>query len=216
MHALGLASGVSFCVVSDQLILLDLVSDSYFQLSEQEAEALRHVAKGGDPGPRALALLRRNGILESQPHPAMIKPVNLPQPDISLLEGNSLGVSSACSVAAIALRLFWVRTRLCLGGLAELINSLKFAKLQGGRSEASPNREALSFAASRRWIPIATCCLSDSLTLALHLAHLGFNADLVIGVKLDPFAAHAWVQHGGVVLNDGLDGVLDFTPILIV
>jgi hypothetical protein len=36
----------------------------------------------------------------------------------------------------------------------------------------------------------------------------------VIGVKLNPFAAHCWLQVGDVVLNDLPERVAAFTPIL--
>ena len=46
-------------------------------------------------------------------------------------------------------------------------------------------------------------------------AVLGLPADFVIGVSLHPFAAHSWVQWGTVLVNDQLDAVRHFTPILV-
>jgi hypothetical protein len=40
-------------------------------------------------------------------------------------------------------------------------------------------------------------CLSTSLVLTALLARRGIPATLVIGVRPDPFAAHAWVEHRG-------------------
>jgi hypothetical protein len=40
--------------------------------------------------------------------------------------------------------------------------------------------------------------------------------DLVLGVRMMPFAAHAWVQDGDTVLNDTVDYVSAYTPILVV
>ena len=40
-------------------------------------------------------------------------------------------------------------------------------------------------------------CLTSSLVLTALLARRGIPATLVIGVRLDPFAAHAWVEHEG-------------------
>lgn len=42
------------------------------------------------------------------------------------------------------------------------------------------------------------------------------TASLVIGVKVSPFGAHAWVQDGEVVLNDFVDVARIYTPILVV
>jgi hypothetical protein len=40
-------------------------------------------------------------------------------------------------------------------------------------------------------------CLTTSLVLSALLARRGIPATVVIGVRLDPFAAHAWVEHSG-------------------
>jgi transglutaminase-like putative cysteine protease len=40
-------------------------------------------------------------------------------------------------------------------------------------------------------------CLTTSLVLTALLARRGIPATLVIGVRADPFAAHAWVEHRG-------------------
>jgi hypothetical protein len=48
-------------------------------------------------------------------------------------------------------------------------------------------------------------CLAQSLVLAHLLARRGIHTDLRIGVRKEEegFEAHAWVEAGGVVLNDG-------------
>jgi hypothetical protein len=40
-------------------------------------------------------------------------------------------------------------------------------------------------------------CLTKALVLSALLARRGIAATLVIGVRPDPFAAHAWVEHDG-------------------
>jgi transglutaminase-like putative cysteine protease len=40
-------------------------------------------------------------------------------------------------------------------------------------------------------------CLTRSLVLTAMLARRGIPATLVIGVRPEPFGAHAWVEHGG-------------------
>jgi hypothetical protein len=59
-------------------------------------------------------------------------------------------------------------------------------------------------------------CLPRSIALALRLARDGLAAQLVIGVRTNPFGAHSWAQHEDEVLNDSVEEVLRFTPILIV
>ena len=59
-------------------------------------------------------------------------------------------------------------------------------------------------------------CLIDSLVLSVYLTRRMVPCTLVIGVSTRPFAAHAWVQIGECVLNDTVEHVLTFTPILAV
>ncbi|RYM07421.1 lasso peptide biosynthesis B2 protein [Sphingobium cupriresistens] len=39
--------------------------------------------------------------------------------------------------------------------------------------------------------------------------------DVVLGVQLGPFSAHCWVQHEDRLVNDRVDMVRTFTPILV-
>jgi hypothetical protein len=59
-------------------------------------------------------------------------------------------------------------------------------------------------------------CLFDSLVLSVFLTRRMVPCTLMIGVSTKPFAAHAWVQAGDCVLNDTVEHVLTFTPILAV
>ncbi len=78
--------------------------------------------------------------------------------------------------------------------------------------------EALGYAAAFEWVrpyfPAQRACLLDSLALIDAMAVQGCAADWIFGVRLQPFGAHCWVQHRGVVLNDELEHVALFVPIL--
>lgn len=56
-------------------------------------------------------------------------------------------------------------------------------------------------------------CLFHALALTNFLAFYGQFPTWVIGVRMDPFAAHSWVQHEGIVFDDYFDEVYSFTPI---
>jgi hypothetical protein len=58
-------------------------------------------------------------------------------------------------------------------------------------------------------------CLFDSIVLAEFLARFGWTPDWVLGVQPRPFGAHSWVQHEGFVLNDTLERVENYYPILV-
>jgi len=59
-------------------------------------------------------------------------------------------------------------------------------------------------------------CLRDSFTVVEFLARYGVFPTWVFGVRMNPFAAHSWVQEGSIVINDDVDHVNTFTPILTI
>jgi hypothetical protein len=67
--------------------------------------------------------------------------------------------------------------------------------------------------AARPWLP--GNCLSRSLAVLWFLRRHGYTPDLRLGVSLadGTFAAHAWVELNGVVLNDRRDVAKRFAPL---
>lgn len=59
-------------------------------------------------------------------------------------------------------------------------------------------------------------CLYDSLVLIGFLAHYRIYPRLVFGVTAEPFGAHCWLQRDHYVLNDSVEYVNAFAPIMIV
>jgi Transglutaminase-like superfamily len=59
-------------------------------------------------------------------------------------------------------------------------------------------------------------CLFDSATLLEFLACYHIYPLWVIGVQVQPFAAHSWVQHGASALNGTPEFVRAYTPILVI
>lgn len=57
-------------------------------------------------------------------------------------------------------------------------------------------------------------CRFHSIALLRYLAAARIPADWVFGVRLSPFAAHCWVEWNSTVLNDDIDHVREFQPIL--
>jgi hypothetical protein len=72
------------------------------------------------------------------------------------------------------------------------------------------------FQACRPWYPRDFLCLFDSLALFQFLALQGMVVDWVFGVRAEPFEAHCWLQRDDVVLNDAVERVAGFVPILVV
>jgi hypothetical protein len=85
-------------------------------------------------------------------------------------------------------------------------------------SERATHEEILvSFLRLRIWCYTAfRRCLFDSLVLSVFLTRRMVPCTLVIGVSTKPFAAHSWVQIRECVLNDSIEYVQSFAPILAI
>ena len=114
----------------------------------------------------------------------------------------------------ITILLHRTRIHLARRPIAEILN--KVASDLQGPSRASSRGDVLAlavrFSAVRRLIPIRRNCLLDSLAMIRWLGPSEQLA-LVFGVKLDPFAAHCWVQLEDCAINDRLDHIAPFSPV---
>ena len=59
-------------------------------------------------------------------------------------------------------------------------------------------------------------CLFDALALSEYLAAYDVYPRWIFGVQARPFAAHCWLELNGIVLNDTVDHVRRYAPIMIV
>ena len=88
---------------------------------------------------------------------------------------------------------------------------------RAGPFDIERTRSLVSVFNRLRWFyPRSYLCLFDSLALIHFLARFHVHPDWVFGVNPDPFEAHCWVQEGGVVLNDTVQRVSGFTPIMYI
>ena len=118
----------------------------------------------------------------------------------------------------------WLRLR--LKGYRATLARTRPARLSGLGADAQlalARDTALAFAAAVKFGPWLPRCLLRSLALAGLLGRKGIPCVVRIGVpagqsvltadgKLD-FTAHAWVECGGVVLNDREDVAVQFIPL---
>ena len=215
MANLQLHPGISFALVGDQAIFLDLRHDRYVALDETAADAFAALRSDcGCSGEAAKALLE-TGLFERPPMAAKIVPAVITTPDRDLPDyGGRPALPDVLHVWALsisyrrAVRRQPIRTVIA-----------KQRRLHADRTQrAGTATPALvqRFLRARALVPVKPVCLQDSLALRDWLAAHGAPSSLVLGVRLDPFAAHCWVQHGETVLNDAADRVAAYTPILVV
>lgn len=56
-------------------------------------------------------------------------------------------------------------------------------------------------------------CLPRAIAMIRRCLRIGHNPSLVIGVRINPFTAHCWVQQGSTVVGDSIDIARIYTPI---
>lgn len=203
-----LAKGVSYCVKGDQLIFLDICKDRYIGADARCLSAQRSEAD--------LELLSQRGlVIGSGALGTSIQPVNIEIPIETLaIERGSL-LSPTSALAAL-----WQMTANLTQkrrGLAYSIRKLQHLKRQHRACSGALGIQQLhliaAFLSVSPFFDQSRNCLSRSLALAGALARQSFDARVIIGVKFNPFSAHAWVQAGTIALNDSIERIRHFHPI---
>lgn len=124
------------------------------------------------------------------------------------------------SIWSAASALLYADLALRMLPIAQIVTAV--CKRKRSRSVAGPvdfNRTAhltMDFLHYRPLFPRNYLCLFDSLALIRFLSRFDLYPDWVFGVREAPFTAHCWVQDGAVVLNDHLENVDLYTPIMTV
>lgn len=222
-----LCDEVSYCRVDDYLVFLDVRRDRYFRLSSSLEHALLiHLDGTGKSGVDTNRLVD-NGILTDLP-PAQNRATSEPlaTPLNSVMEQNvatkALRPSLQLEAAYITLSTRW---RLRNHALRDVLSSMqdyrdrhviRVASTEGSSARQDMAETAAIFQRARRYVPVDTSCLLDSVAMVRFLARKGLSTRLVFGVACDPFSAHCWVQAGDLVLNDTVGNAMLHTPIRVI
>jgi hypothetical protein len=224
------------CPVDDQLVILDLRRDKYLALDGNTSTLLRpHVDLLTSQGVllqsghedilrEALSRLSASGILcttqSSPPGAATRRPLSRPEAEITPRPPLRERVRTHHALQYISSVL---SAKLVLGTrplhrivLTEHRKSIARAPSCRVFDEESAARLCAVYSRLRVIATGPKQCLFDSLALKLFLAAYGVFPDWIFGVRLNPFAAHCWLQHGDTVVNDSLDSVRRFSPIMAV
>ncbi|MEI9985565.1 MAG: lasso peptide biosynthesis B2 protein [Aliidongia sp.] len=231
-----LSNQVFLSRTSRHYVFLDLKSDRYWAVAQDQLEAIGQSLQGWSacdarPVPfrgmgaadahRLVDVLVRRGLLTTDPASgSAVAPTCFPLPKRALLEGCQPVIHHP---GFRHLRIFVIAG--CSAGLKRRWQSI--AKIVGSRArrhrsdlghfDESRCRELVAvFGVMRPYFPGKPSCLLDSFMLVEFLARYGMHAHWVFGVRTEPFSAHCWVQRDDLVLNDTLDHVGTFVPIMAV
>ncbi|QJU58444.1 lasso peptide biosynthesis B2 protein [Sphingomonas sp. AP4-R1] len=218
-----LREGLHHCLAGRRVIFLDLAQDRYLALPPASAIAFqRLVSRGGEAfdGARdALSpLVERGDLIETESSDPSIFPASIAIPKTDdRRDGLSL-LSFPTFVAA----LYWeLRASLALRNqaLSAVIRHTESIRSRKPPNAATAKRQLSEIAAAFDYTAYllgrANRCLPRSLAMYSLCRKRGVAAELVIGVRSDPFAAHAWIQNDAMVLTDTAEQVGLYTPILV-
>jgi hypothetical protein len=234
-----LSRHVFFCRAARNWIFLDVRNDRYFSIPSLEAESLAQVidskrtSRPSDPEARASGYgthtgelvqeLARRGVLCTDIRQARALEATVVAPAAFTICGDeeSRHQAAATALAAVlayatlaSLQLRWLPLHRILQTVAERArrdpeHARQFDHAAAARLVATYNK-------ARPLFPRKYLCIYDCLAmLGLFHAHRLYPT-WVFGVTEDPFSAHCWLQHGSIVLNDNLDRVNTYTPIMTV
>jgi len=225
------------CETGGYGVFLDLKHDKYTAVGPEDLRTLRTAVEGWtaspDPIIQPVAQTPEQDVLETLLEEGLItedasngKPATLPAletPTTSLWDfprpwpqfgrRELRNFFSAWAATTLRLRALPIRS---------VVNRLREGELmrrrQSGSFEINKARmlTTIFFALQPSFYSAKDACLRNSLTVLEFLGKYEVYPSCVFGVKMDPFAAHAWVQQGAVVLTDPIEHVQTFTPIMVV
>jgi hypothetical protein len=235
--AYALASHVFACLDGDRVVLLDLKQDRYFTFERMKARGLETFVAGW-PAPPACdsgggriadgesiaqqlfqrGLLRHRrpaGETGRQAIPLACR--ELPSDQYGESQPWRLGHIVAFLIATLT-AVFSLRCR----SLESVVRRVKARKARSchppSLADLERARELTAVFIDLRPLLFSSRdkCLFESLVLIEFLASHGLFPGWVFGVQARPFAAHCWVQHGETVLNDTLEHLARYRPIMAV
>ena len=205
---------LSFGLVDGRPIFMDDQGDAYFQLGKEEEKRFLEEIANHSP----FAAGKAPGAPAFGSEDALIVRADPPAPDGSLLDQLTPPGRPPVREVLRAIRLtLSARSKVARHPISRVLSSLTAPRFpdETVAARTSLADEALKFLAARRLVPLSPNCLSDSLAL-LHWLGSASGLRLIFGVKLDPFAAHCWVQLNQLLINERPDQVASFRPVRVI
>ena len=217
MVRLATAPGVSFALVEERAVFLDVRSDRYLALpADLEGPFNLALSRDGsiDPGGPDVGRLVETGLFIVGDDRCSLRPVEHRPPRRAPQESVRLPFRPADFLEAWMLVVHAGRVMKSLP-LCAALAAPETKRLRSGEEshERDLHRLARRFQKARACMPSPLSCLPDSLALRRWLAHRGYASTLVMAVRFEPFAAHCWIERGGVVLNDTPERIASFVPV---
>ncbi|MFT4077479.1 MAG: lasso peptide biosynthesis B2 protein [Asticcacaulis sp.] len=210
------------CIANHRCVFLNLAQDRYFCLPPDLESPFLSLLSGAEPpnaGTRDIERLVELGVIV----PSVTHDLTSPSREVLARTSSRFDVLHSAPNPWLVLRAVLSQRRatrdLSRLPLLSVLTSLREAKAQDGQRHGNtpiPSRHIAAYRTATRILSSQDQCLRTAVGFTRLLNRDGYFPNMVIGVRMSPFRAHAWVQDRGTVLTDTLDTVLPFTPILVI
>jgi hypothetical protein len=240
-EAVWLSRHVHVCKLGSSFIVLNVARDEYLGVAGSAAQCLSAWLRGWpqleppdevtpapvspDEASKVMADLIAQGVLTKREADARKTALPWREPSTAsraLDHNNPSSLRIRCSDIIVFLTsLASTAAALRFRSLQSALDSLETRKARQGRyQEFNVERTSDLIAIFRRLRSFTFSghrrCLFHALALMKFLSHYGIHPNFVMGVKVEPWAAHSWVEYGDYVLDATPEQVRFYHPILIV
>jgi len=231
-----LAAHVRACICDDHLVLLDLRCDRYFGLklgpsfNPPPSSTLRQPNVPTDylcalntilTDRSLLECLEGRGLLaaEGRSGQSCGQAGNLERPRVQLRHSDSLLIPSPAMTLAFLVAARRAARLFVTASMAEIVDRVRRRKEQTSvvATDVVAEKGARlidAFRSLRPLYPRPCLCLFDTLAMLEFLDRFHLWPSWVFGVAVNPFRAHCWLQEAEFVLNDDIETVRRYTPIM--
>ncbi len=213
----ALRPGFSFCFIDRVALFLDARGDRYFafspSVSQQFLSLVDAISSGSTVDPDlADSFVARGVLMEGQRDRWWMTPTpRRPTTEWCMPDDPLPPRWSTVCLALLCIIVTLIRLR--VRPFYSIVRDHAKTPRRSEQTRALSDRAISAFLLSLRIWPWSLQCMPTSVSLRTFLACYGVRSDLVVAVKLNPFAAHCWVQVGDRVIGDTLEQVCVFTPI---
>ena len=219
-----LSNHAFFCLADGHYVFLDLRHDEYMCLGREETQEFRKMLDGsrplGDDSVIVRTLLDKDLFVRNEADGKQPVPQTVESASASLMIGSADRPRPAINPVYV-LRFFAAAGKaswnLRFQPIEATVRNVERRKL-ANRKLAPDRRRVIElfsvFQTLRPYYPRPYLCLFDSLALIHFMAQFRVYPEWVYGVKLEPWGAHCWVQSDDLVVNDIVDNVNGYTPIM--
>ncbi|WP_275504084.1 lasso peptide biosynthesis B2 protein [Sphingomonas pollutisoli] len=214
-----LKAQLHYCYSGGRAIFLDAADGRYFCLPAVGESAFLAFLNGSANDDQVDWLQSKNIVVEANDrrYPNSHSEQSLPRPSEQLQLGARPAVSDILEVTTARITAMALLKCRGFGWASRSIIAAKARREAGdeGADSQIVAEIASAFQSTDLLMGKTNRCLPRSLAFLRVCIARGHYPSLVIGIRTNPFTAHAWVQMGGKVLNDSVDHVRVFTPIMV-